>query len=125
MVTIMGMIFYLSHQPGDFVQLPQFMGVDKLLHAIAYAILAGSFLYCLHPFIHVSNRAAAGIIVLFFCVLFGISDEYHQSFIPGRFVSVWDVAADGIGALLVVGLWYWGKGKDRGLRLKQRVKGKG
>jgi len=116
MVTIMGMIFYLSNQPGDFVQLPQFMGVDKLLHGIAYSILAASFLYCLQPFINLSNRAAAGIIVVLFCVLFGISDEYHQSFIPGRFVSVWDVAADGIGALLVVGLWYGREG--------ERLKGK-
>ena len=116
MVTIMGMIFYLSHQPGDFVQLPQFMGVDKLLHGIAYSILAASFLYCLHPFIHVSNLAVAGIIVVLFCVLFGLIDEYHQSFIPGRIASVWDVAADGIGALLVVGLWYRREGK----RLKEK-----
>ncbi len=106
MVTVMGMIFYLSHQPGDFVKLPQVIAVDKLLHGIAYALLAGTFLYSLQPFTHNSNRAVTGIIVTVFCLLFGISDEIHQAFIPGRFVSAWDVAADGCGALLVVGLWY-------------------
>jgi len=106
MVTTMGMIFFLSHQPGDFNQLPQFMGVDKLLHSIAYGILAGVFLYGLHPFIHDSNRAVVGIIVVLFCVLFGLSDEFHQAFIPGRFVSAWDVAADCFGALFVVCVWF-------------------
>jgi VanZ family protein len=103
----MGMIFFLSHQPGDFNQFPPFfIGVDKLLHSIAYGILAGVFLYGLRPFIHDSNRALAGIIVVLFCVLYGISDEFHQAFIPGRFVSAWDVVADCFGALLVVGWWY-------------------
>ena len=102
----MGMIFFLSHQPGDFSHLPQFIGIDKLLHAIAYGILAAAFLYGLHPLPQPSGRAVISVIVVSFCTLYGISDEYHQSFIPGRFVSVWDVAADGFGALLVVGWWF-------------------
>ena len=112
MVTIMGIIFYLSHQPGDFVYLPPLMGLDKLLHVIAYSSLAGTFLYGLHPSIHGSNRSAVAIVVILLCTLYGISDEYHQSFIPGRFDSVWDVLADGLGALLVVGWWL--KRKDKG-----------
>jgi len=103
----MGMIFYFSHQPGDFVQLPQLMGIDKFLHGIAYAILAGACLYGLHPITLNAGRALTAFIVLMFCLLFAISDEYHQAFIPGRFASVWDVAADAGGALLVVGVWYW------------------
>jgi VanZ family protein len=47
-----------------------------------------------------------------FCLLFGISDEFHQAFIPGRVVSAWDVAADSFGALLVVCLWYRQTGKS-------------
>jgi VanZ family protein len=105
MVGIMGMIFFLSHQPDDFSQLPQFAGSDKILHVIAYGLLAGTFLYGLHPFVDDSSRAVTAIIVVMFCLLFGISDEYHQSFIPGRQVSVWDVIADGVGATLVVAWW--------------------
>jgi VanZ family protein len=112
MATIMGMIFYLSHQPGDFVQFPRFIGLDKLLHVIAYGCLAGAFLYGLHPFTHDSNRAVTALGAVLFCLLFGISDEFHQAFIPGRFVSAWDVAADFFGALFIVGCWYRHKAGD-------------
>ncbi len=110
MVCIMGIIFYLSHQPGDFAHLPPFIGLDKLLHVIAYSSLAGAFLYSLQPLIHNSNRSVIAIVVVLFCIMYGISDEFHQSFIPGRFDSIWDVLADGVGALLVVG-WWWGRNK--------------
>jgi VanZ family protein len=107
MVCIMGIIFYLSHQPGDFVQLPHFPGIDKLAHVIAYGCLAGTFLYSLQPFFNTNNnKFTAAIIVVLLCVFFGISDEFHQSFIPGRSVSFWDVVADGFGAVLVVGWWF-------------------
>jgi VanZ family protein len=101
----MGMIFFLSHQPGDFAQLPQFVGIDKLAHVIAYGLLAGAFLYGLHPLTHSSNRGVTAIVVALFCLLYGISDEFHQSFIPKRCVSIWDVVADGVGAILVVAWW--------------------
>ena len=106
MAIIMGTIFYLSHQPGDFVRLPQVVGLDKAAHAIAYGILAATFLYGIKPFIHDKNRIVFTITTVLFCLLFGIGDEFHQSFIPGRFVSGWDVVADGIGGLLVAGFWY-------------------
>jgi len=106
MAATLGMIFYLSHQPGNLVQLPQFFGADKLLHVIAYGCLAGTFLYALYPFTCDFNRAVAAIVVVLFCLLYAISDEFHQGFIPGRIASIWDVAADCFGALLVVGWWY-------------------
>ena len=113
MACVMGIIFYLSHQPGDLIQLPLFPGVDKLAHCIAYGCLAGTVLYGLHPFISSSDKKnIAAIIVVAFCVLFGISDEYHQSFIPGRQVSFWDLVADGLGALLVV-IWWLSKVKSK------------
>jgi len=105
MVCIMGIIFYLSRQPYDFAELPPLLGVDKLLHIIAYSSLAGTFLYGLQPFIHSSNRSVIAVVIVLFCIIYGISDEFHQSFIPGRFPSIWDVLADGLGALLVVGWW--------------------
>ena len=105
MAIVMGMIFYLSHQPGDFSYLPKYIGLDKLLHVIAYGSLAATLLYGLDPMTKCSSRALTAVGVVFFCILFGISDEYHQSFIPGRSVSAWDVVADGLGAFLVVVWW--------------------
>ena len=101
----MGIIFYLSHQPGDVIKLPQIFGLDKAAHLIIYSILAAAFLFGIKPFTHPSNRAALAVMTIFFCILFGIGDEFHQSFIPGRFVSAWDLVADALGGLLVAVFW--------------------
>jgi VanZ family protein len=37
---------------------------------------------------------------LLLCLLYGMSDEFHQSFVPDRTPSVLDVAADTIGACI-------------------------
>ena len=103
---IMGMIFYLSHQPGDAVLLPDFPGVDKLAHILAYGCLAGASLYALHPFVSKPKQNFAAVLVVLFCIMYGVTDEYHQSFVPGRFVSFWDLVADAFGALLVTGFWF-------------------
>lgn len=43
-------------------------------------------------------------ITIFFCILYAISDEFHQAFVPGRSVSALDVLMDGVGSVLAVGL---------------------
>ena len=106
MTATMAVIFFLSHQPHGTFGLPLFAGGDKLAHAFAYAILATSVLFALHPFIADSRRKSGAILVLVFCLVYGISDEFHQSFVMGRVVSAWDVAADFFGALIVVFCWY-------------------
>lgn len=39
-----------------------------------------------------------------FCVMVAISDEFHQSFVPGRTAALRDVGIDMLGALLALGL---------------------
>jgi VanZ family protein len=40
--------------------------------------------------------------------LFGMTDEWHQSFTPGRAVEIADWVADTLGAITAVGLYiYW------------------
>ncbi|WP_176541421.1 VanZ family protein [Bacillus sp. AFS076308] len=47
------------------------------------------------------------IISWFLTILYAISDEYHQSFIPGRVSSLKDVFLfDSVGALLVLFITY-------------------
>ena len=79
MICIMGMIFFLSHQPGDFADLPQFAGLDKLLHAFAYGSLAASFLYGLQPHLHKISRFKAGAIV----ILFSLASQRPAGARPG------------------------------------------
>jgi len=106
MLSMMAGIFYVSNQPGNVFRLPKIPGIDKLLHAGAYGMLALTVLFAIQPFsIKCSGRWFA-IGVVLFCLFYGISDEFHQSFVPHRSVSIWDVAADVIGGMVVVFYWY-------------------
>jgi VanZ family protein len=40
------------------------------------------------------------IIVLIFSVIYAISDEFHQSFVPGRNADIKDVLTDSVGIIL-------------------------
>lgn len=37
--------------------------------------------------------------------LYGVSDEFHQKFVPGRTPDVYDVVADAIGGLFFLGTY--------------------
>lgn len=99
----MALIFFVSHQPARV--LPHAGAWDFLLkkgaHFAAYAILAA-----------LAYRAAAGwprpfLAAFLFTILYAASDEYHQTFIPGRNGTVVDVlidAAGGLFALIVLAL---------------------
>ncbi len=47
----------------------------------------------------------AFVFSLIFCILYAITDEIHQLFVPGRGTEVTDVLIDGIGALIGIGLY--------------------
>lgn len=104
LAAVMAGIFYFSDQPGNVWALP--VGwLDKPLHMAAYSGLAAAFLYGINP---VAGRYPAGAVILLtvlFSVLYGLSDEYHQTFIPDRVFSLWDLAADGAGAALAAFSW--------------------
>ena len=105
-VIIMGTIFLLSHQSGDTLHLPTFPGADKLAHMTAYAALAVTVLW----FFGKEGLAKQKTTVLWtvlFCLFYGITDEFHQSFIPHRSVSGLDLLADTAGAALIAALWFY------------------
>lgn len=114
----MGSIFFLSHQPGDSLSLPDIVNIDKLLHALVYAALGLAFLFALPPDWRRRRPLAAGCATVCFCLAYGVSDEFHQSFVPGRSVSGADVTADTVGGVLaLVADWgwrrYWGGLRDK------------
>lgn len=93
-----GLIFVYSSQ--SLISLaPPILHGDKLLHVVEYAIL--SFLIARAAINSSSLKLKAhfrllGIILAF---VYGISDEFHQYFVPGRVADILDVCADGAGAL--------------------------
>ena len=98
-------IFVLSAQPS----LPSPSHVsDKQAHAFTYGVLA---VLCLMGLTGWRWRRVAGAHLLaafVMAVLYGVSDEFHQAFVPGRTPDVADVVADAGGAALALSAaWAW------------------
>jgi len=96
-VAQMGAIFFLSSlsQPP----LPEGMS-DHTGHSIGYAILGVLVLRGLAGASWPGVTLMRGVMTVAFGTLYGMSDEWHQSFVPGRTPAWDDVAADFRGALL-------------------------
>jgi len=96
----MALLFYLSHQPA--LHTPMlFPGQDKLFHALVYGVLGILLLGSQAPTKGGFNATQVRSSILI-ASLYGISDEIHQYFVPGRHSDVWDWVADTLGALLAI-----------------------
>ena len=81
---------------------------DKPVHFAVYGLLGALVLRALARgrWFGVGGRTALASIVL--TITYGVSDEWHQSFVPGRTPDSIDLIVDGIGAATVVGgTWVW------------------
>lgn len=79
---------------------------DKLAHFCVFGLLA-TLIIRLVPEKLRWPWGATGVVLL--VSLFGLSDEFHQSFTPGRSVEFADWVADTLGALVAVWLYCrWG-----------------
>jgi len=76
---------------------------DTVLHLGGYALLGIAVFRALADarFARLTPGRAAGAVLL--CALFGLSDEFHQSFVPGRTPDAMDLVADAAGAALGAG----------------------
>jgi VanZ family protein len=100
----MGLIFFLSDQPR-LLEIESELNEKtfyKLAHVLAYAILAWLWWRALNSDRQVTWRVLGLAFTL--ATLYGISDEVHQLFIPGRHGRLADVLFDTAGALAMV-LW--------------------
>ena len=104
LLTYCGFIYYLSSQSS--IAAPMlFMHQDKLYHMGAYFIMG---ILTWRMFRHTKTPAIIKFLVsLSFCSLYGISDEWHQSFVPGRDVDVLDWTADTLGAFFSLSLYLY------------------
>ncbi|RJQ43301.1 MAG: hypothetical protein C4538_12320 [Nitrospiraceae bacterium] len=94
-IGYMSLIFFLSSQTFSLPELPG--NSDKFIHTMAYAPLAFLFYLSLSKS---GMRKYVFAAALLLTLLYGIIDEIHQSFVPGRDAAVGDVAADFAGAVL-------------------------
>ncbi len=77
--------------PGDFVN------VDKVYHVGEYLLLGLLLARAVRATLRVSRPLFAAMIAIGLIVLVGASDEFLQSFVPGRDSSMFDLLADAIG----------------------------
>jgi len=94
-------IWFLSGRPGEDIPLPG--GWDKPMHFAEYAFL-GYFLS-----IGLGVKWPRWLLALLLAAGYGIVDEYHQFFVPGRFPSGADILMDAVGA--AAGVWFGSKRK--------------
>lgn len=107
-VFVAAVIFVLSSVP-DFgaLQQPFLQESDKVLHALVYAVLAGTVLWGLEEGFGRPVPLKRVWLAALVAAVYGITDEIHQRFVPGR-MGIWqDWVADAVGAIL--GAWLvWG-----------------
>ncbi len=110
-VVIMAIIFFLSSTPGT--ALPQFGWLDVVIkkagHVCGYGLLTVAYWYAL------GFERRHWWLAILLAFIYAITDEFHQSFVPGRNASVIDVVAfDGVGAS--IGLFLANRGQVKQLR---------
>ncbi|MBA3231554.1 MAG: VanZ family protein [Acidobacteria bacterium] len=109
----MAAIFVASSLP-DLGPLPGDVS-DKSAHSVAYAGLGVLVLYALARGRLEGVTWRRAVLAVAISILYGMSDEWHQSFVPGRTADWADVLADAVGAALgvtlvgaVIALRAWG-----------------
>lgn len=101
----MGMIFYLSAQP-DLPSAPEpllDLILKKTAHAFVYAVLAALF----YRAVDRSGIQKINLAPWLLAVLYAVSDEIHQTFVPGRYGRATDVLIDSLGAAVGVLVMAW------------------
>ncbi len=110
-----GVIFYFSSIP----HLSSGLGVwdlflRKIAHLIEYGILA--FLLT-RAFWNTGNLSLSDLCAwsLRLSIFYALTDELHQSFVPGRKNSIYDLFIDSLGAVIIVFLIISRYEKDRNM----------
>ncbi len=97
-ISWLGLIFILSSLPAKSFPAGTTNLEEILAHIFLYAVL--SFLIC-QSVLSLRPKTELWKIIFFSLaatILYGISDEYHQGFVPGRFVSFSDLGFDFLGS---------------------------
>ena len=98
------------------VPLPGVPGIDLAAHAAEYLVLC---VLLARPLWRHLSRVPGSVVwalAILLCLLYAVTDEAHQAFIPGRYCDPLDVAADVTGACLgaiAVGLALPRRWRDR------------
>ena len=97
-LAYMALIFYMSSGP---VTSPTLNAIpDYYLHSSGYSLLSILVFWAWNERLAPNRGTGSYFFPVLITVLYGISDEFHQSFVPGRTPEMKDVLSDAIGAVL-------------------------
>ncbi|MBF0358995.1 MAG: VanZ family protein [Magnetococcales bacterium] len=92
-------IFYLSGKNDIKLPVYDIPFQDKVFHGVAYALMA----YIASRFFSSLSKTDWPLFWSWvYCLVYGASDEWHQSFVPGRYADIFDWYADAAGAAVVL-----------------------
>lgn len=106
---------HLSPEAGRLLELT----IRKSAHVASYAILAVLLAWALLGLV---ERGSALWLAFLLSVLYAISDEYHQSFVPDRSGNWVDVLVDTGGVCLGLLVWQWRMWRSLGGRQSPAVR---
>jgi len=107
----MGFIYYLSSLSSPLEQIISekamiYFGFQRFIyHIIEYAILS----LLLYRALKITSKSPQ-ILAVLITILYAITDEMHQAFVPGRISSVFDLAIDAFGAVAmqcIINIYDW------------------
>jgi len=127
-LLIMGALYWLSSLPGTplpddpaLYALLYWMSpsLQNTLHVPAYAALGWAWCWALGAWLRVPVTRAIGACAI--ASAYAVFDEWHQSFVPGRYSSLTDIALDVAGAVLGIGLAAWIGSRSRIIKPRTSV----
>jgi VanZ family protein len=105
--AVMAVIFRASSFPGrDIPSLFPFQ--DVCFHGSIYALLGFFLARALQKTYSQAGFWKCVLLVTACGIAYGLTDEFHQRFVPGRSADFFDVSVDGIGTFIgsVVYIWF-------------------
>jgi VanZ family protein len=91
-------IFYLSSLSSFPKEMPSFWALDKIIHFIGYYIFGYLIFRCFDNWENSTSPQRRAIMwTIGIGVFYALTDEWHQSLVPGRDSSLWDAFFDAIG----------------------------
>ncbi|MBI5183203.1 MAG: VanZ family protein [Nitrospinae bacterium] len=111
-------IFYLSSRER-IPLIPSISHIDKVFHMIEYGILS---ILLVRAFQRVlTYKKIILLVAIIFAILYGISDEIHQSFVSYRTSDIYDAIFDALGAIVAgQGYYLLSQRKKSEIRLSRR-----
>ena len=97
-------IFYLSSIHGE--DIPRLFNFqDLVFHFLEYGIFSLLVSRALNAYYPKHSQGRRFLWAFFFSFIYAASDEFHQSFVPGRCPSLYDLGYDSMG-IVVAGILY-------------------